>query len=126
MTSNCAPAFARTPVNVAVPRLVQMAVERDGDGADNTTALAMQWEGEDPVDQQVSSSDLPDGAVTTTIGPDAGDSGEAASDLSDDEIEQTIREIKAAIERSDPHAAREAGAAEPPVLASEVAKGRFK
>ena len=116
-------AFARTPVNVAVPRLVQMAIEREGDGADNTTALAMQWEGEDPVESQVSSNEMPDGAVTTTIGPDDADAHETSADLSEDEIEQTIREIKAAIERSDPNAAHKGSPGEPPVLASEVPKG---
>jgi PPM family protein phosphatase len=113
-------AFARTPVNVAVPRLVQMAIDREGDGADNTTALAMQWEGDDALDTQVSSGEMPDGAVTTTIGHEAADFNEAASDLSDDEIEQTIREIKAAIERSDPSPAKGGRHNELPVLANEV------
>ena len=119
-------AFARTPVNVAVPRLVQMAVEREGDGADNTTALAMQWERGEVADTQVSSRDLPDGAVTTTIGLDGADFSEASSDLSEDEIEQTIREIKAAIERSDPGTGRSSGHQDLPTLAMEVERAKAK
>lgn len=115
-------AFARTPVDVAVPRLVQMAIEREGSAADNTTALAMQWEGLDPVEVKVSSRDLPDGAMTTTIGPDANEAGEPSADLSEDEIEQTIREIKAAIERSDALGMRASPSAEPPLLATELGK----
>jgi PPM family protein phosphatase len=114
-------AFARTPVSVAVPRLVQMAIEREGEGADNTTALAMQWEGDSSIENQVSSADLPDGAMTTTIGAEGGDFHEASSDLSEDEIEQTIREIKAAIERSD-QAPRQGASQDLPTLATEVRK----
>lgn len=119
-------AFARTPVNVAVPRLVQMAIEREGDGADNTTALAMQWEGDDLTDSQVSSSEMPDGAVTTTIGLEGVEFGEASGDLSDDEIEQTIREIKAAIERSDPGSGKAGSNSELPILANELPRARVK
>jgi PPM family protein phosphatase len=119
-------AFARTPVNVAVPRLVQMAIEREGDGADNTTALAMQWEGADGSELQVSSGEMPDGAVTTTIGLEGAEFNEASADLSDDEIEQTIREIKAAIERSDPASHKAGPANELPVLANEVPRTKVK
>jgi PPM family protein phosphatase len=119
-------AFARTPVNVAVPRLVQMAIEREGDVADNTTALAMQWEGDDPTVTQVSSGEMPDGAVTTTIGLEGGDFSENSGDLSDDEIEQTIREIKAAIERSDPGPSRTGMHHELPTLGIEVPRDKVK
>jgi PPM family protein phosphatase len=118
-------AFARTPVNVAVPRLVQMAIEREGEGADNTTALAMQWEGDNLSDGQVSSGEMPDGAVTTTIGLEGVEFNEASGDLSDDEIEQTIREIKAAIERSDPGPGKGSNS-ELPVLANEVPRAKVK
>jgi hypothetical protein len=42
---------------------------------------------------------MPDGAVTTTIALGQLE-GEEAPDLTEDEIERTIREIRAAIDRS--------------------------
>jgi hypothetical protein len=86
----------------------------------------MQWEGGEVADAQVSSRDLPDGAVTTTIGLEGADFSEASSDLSDDEIEQTIREIKAAIERSDPGPVRTRGYQDLPTLAMEVERAKVK
>ncbi len=91
------------PVMAVVPRLVRRAVRNNGATADNTTALAIQWDCNIDVDDipTLSSLGLPDGAVTTTIaigaqpGPDA-----EATDLTEDEIERTIAEIQNAIQRS--------------------------
>jgi serine/threonine protein phosphatase PrpC len=91
------------PVMEVVPRLVRRAVQRNGATADNTTALALQWDSGIDVDDipTLSSLGLPDGAVTTTIaiGLNPGPESEA-TDLTEDEIERTIAEIQSAIQRS--------------------------
>ena len=91
------------PVMEVVPRLVHRAVQRNGATADNTTALALQWDSEIGADDipTLSSLGLPDGAVTTTIaiGVNTGPETEA-TDLTEDEIERTIAEIQNAIQRS--------------------------
>jgi protein phosphatase len=91
------------PVMEAVPRLVRQAVQRNGATADNTTALALQWDSEREIDDipTLSSLGLPDGAVTTTIAIGGNPGHEAEpSDLTEDEIERTIAEIQNAIQRS--------------------------
>ncbi len=98
-----ATAFEQVPVAQQVPELVRRAVEANGRVADNTTVVAMQWEGADDEDvPTLSSLDLPDGAVTTTISIGRLDEAEAAAEpvLSDDEIERQIAEIQQAILRS--------------------------
>lgn len=91
------------PVNHVVPRLVELAIERNGAIADNTTALALRWNQETELDEipTLSSLGLPDGAVTTTIsiGQTDGPSVDVP-DLTEDEIEKTIAEIQAAIRRT--------------------------
>lgn len=96
-------AFGAHPVERVVPDLVLRALAQGGRAADNTTVVAMAWEGiDDEVDvPTLSSLDLPDGAVTTTIaigGPEAADE----APLSEAEIERQIAEIQAAIRRSNP------------------------
>ncbi|MBA3478212.1 MAG: serine/threonine-protein phosphatase [Lautropia sp.] len=94
------------PVMEVVPRLVRRAVEHNGATADNTTALALQWDNDISdinVDDipTLSSLGLPDGAVTTTIAIGVNPGPEAdTSDLTEDEIERTITEIQHAIQRS--------------------------
>lgn len=96
--------FGEDAVMHVVPRIVRLAVQHNGQGADNTTALAMRWDADlELVDiPTLSSRGLPDGAVTTTIGIGLtpGREPEPASDLSEDEIEKTIAEIQDAIQRS--------------------------
>ncbi len=89
------------PGNVAevVPALVRDAVLSAGRMADNTTALAMTWEGEEGVIDTLISPVLQGGAVTTTIGFAQIDP-ESNPEISDEEIERTIDEIRDAIERS--------------------------
>ena len=91
------------PVMDVVPRLVRKAVQHNGATADNTTALALQWDSEADVDDipTLSSLGLPDGAITTTIaiGVNPGPETEP-TDLTEDEIERTIAEIQNAIQRS--------------------------
>jgi len=92
-------ALGEDSVLVGVPLLVRRAVERGGVLADNATALAMTWEGEEETGEGVSSALVPDGAITTTIS--VGPPDEAAPDaISEDEIERTIREIRDAIART--------------------------
>ena len=93
----------KEPVMAVVPRLVRRAVQHNGVTADNTTALALQWDSTIEVEDipTLSSLGLPDGAVTTTIAIGVAPGPEAeGSDLTEDEIERTIAEIQSAIQRS--------------------------
>lgn len=88
------------PLREAVPRLVRRAAAQGGPAADNATALVVRWESE-AVLGSTSSEELPDGAMTTTIAMGSGAADDGPTDeISDDEIERTIDEIRAAIERS--------------------------
>jgi serine/threonine protein phosphatase PrpC len=99
--SALATAFEHVPVAQQVPVLVRRAVETNGATADNTTVVAMQWEGADDEDvPTLSSLDLPDGAVTTTISIGRLEEGEVEPALSDEEIERQIAEIQRAIQRT--------------------------
>jgi protein phosphatase len=89
----------------AVPDMIGMATAIAGPRGDNTTALAIQWQGaHDPPtpgdDNMVSTLMLPEGEVTTRLAgqPAAGDA--AADDFGDDDIEKAIAEIRDAIEKS--------------------------
>ena len=89
------------PIDSAVPRLVRQAVRAGADLADNATALAMCWEGDNAGAHGVSSALVPDGAITTTIAVGSPGDGELDEDtISDDEIERTISEIREAIART--------------------------
>ena len=91
--------IAAGPVSVVIPELVQQALLNAGRTADNTTALAMHWEGDALSVDTLASPQLPDGAVTTTITMQPVEV-EPAADLSEDEIERTISEIRSAIEKT--------------------------
>lgn len=97
-----AEAFATSPVALSVPALVRRAVEYNGRVADNTTVVALTWESSESVDDvpTLSSLDLPDGAVTTTISFSQIDDAAPESALSDEDIERQIAEIQKAIQRS--------------------------
>ncbi|MCO5108407.1 MAG: serine/threonine-protein phosphatase [Burkholderiaceae bacterium] len=84
-------------VMTGVPRLVQQAVGHAGPMADNATALAMTWEAEGV---GLSSDDVPDGAITTTIAVGLIDETAPGDAMTEDEIERTIREIREAISRA--------------------------
>jgi protein phosphatase len=97
---------SRTVVQ-AVPELVSMAVAIGGPRADNTTALAISWQGADhagPGDPNVISTRLlPEDQVSSTIGNvDAADSDADpnADPFDEDAIEKAIAEINQAIEKS--------------------------
>ncbi len=89
-------ALAAGPLATTVPEMIQHAVMQQGRSADNTTAVAMAWEGES---ESMSSTTVPEGAITTTIA--IGQPGdEPVEEISEDEIERTIREIRSAIDRT--------------------------
>ena len=90
--------LSRAPVFSAVPELLRQAVSTAGAAADNATAVAMTWQ-DDPAPIGAWSAPLPaDLAVTTTIALGEADA-DAAADVSDEEIERAIREIRDAIQR---------------------------
>ena len=91
----------------AVPDMIAMATEIGGKACDNTTALAIMWQGSadepglDADDSMISTMMLPENAVSTTIM--AAPEPEAVQEVdafSDDEIEKAIAEIRGAIEKS--------------------------
>ena len=92
-------AMAAAPAMQAIPDLVRQAVDAAGRHADNVTAVGMNWEGDARAVDTLAPGLMPDGAVTTTIALGQLE-GEEAPDLTEDEIERTIREIRAAIDRS--------------------------
>jgi serine/threonine protein phosphatase PrpC len=98
-----AEAFSRGALPQIVPELVQRAVGRNGRLADNTTVVALHWEGGEASRAPatpMSSLDMPEGAVTTTIAIGQIDDEEVSTTLSEEEIERQIAEIRAAIQRS--------------------------
>jgi len=90
-------------VLASVPSVVRAAVEEAGPMADNATALAMSWGDEPATGAVLSSDDVPEGAITTTIAVGQLEAGSPADVLSEDEIERTIREIREAISRTGNH-----------------------
>lgn len=87
----------------AVPELVQMATAIGGAQADNTTALAIAWQGADTAQRElpnvISTQLLGDDMVRSTIVE--GDPAPAAAEaFGEDDIEKAIAEIRAAIEKS--------------------------
>ncbi|MES2830702.1 MAG: PP2C family serine/threonine-protein phosphatase [Pseudomonadota bacterium] len=92
----------------AVPELVAVATEAGGEHGDNVTALALMWEAGDAVagddgSNTITTRLLPLGSVTTTIqAPHPFEFGqaEAADVFNESDIENTIEEIRLAIEKS--------------------------
>ncbi|MGH8852850.1 MAG: PP2C family protein-serine/threonine phosphatase [Telluria sp.] len=87
----------------AVPDMVEMAAALGGARADNTTALAITWQGKDTKGagspDVISTMMLPEDAVSSTI--TAGQPLPSGADaFDDDEIEKAIAEIREAIEKS--------------------------
>jgi PPM family protein phosphatase len=88
----------------AVPEMVAMATAIAGSRGDNTTALAIQWQGAgaaamaaDP--SVVSTQMLPEGEVTSRIDSPAAAPG-PDDPFDEDDIEKAIAEIRDAIEKS--------------------------
>ncbi len=83
----------------AIPDLIEQALYNAGEGADNTTAIGMMWE----LDASATSEDsvmtdtLPLNAFTTSILERTGSDNDL---LSEEEIERSIAEIRAAIDKT--------------------------
>jgi protein phosphatase len=95
----------------AVPELIAMATTIAGPTSDNTTALAIMWQGSseadvagaatDDADTVISTQMLPDNLVSTTIQSTPEPETPLEIDaFNDDEIEKAIAEIRCAIEKS--------------------------
>ena len=93
----------------AVPELIEMATAIAGATSDNTTALAIMWQGTPDVempstdgkDTVISTQMLPEDLVSSTIQSTPEQAAPHDVDaFSDDEIEKAIAEIRGAIERS--------------------------
>lgn len=88
--------FARGPVSVTVPGLVREAVAAAGTLADNATAVGMTWEGEASRLAELPPVVAREPAITTTIATGAVDP-EQLPEITEEEIERTILEIRQAI-----------------------------
>ncbi|MCZ2407781.1 MAG: serine/threonine-protein phosphatase [Burkholderiales bacterium] len=88
------------PVSQAVPELVERALRKAGDGSDNVTVVAMDWETPDAFEstQGVSTESIGDDVFASTI--QAGPLDALVDDLDDAAIERSIAEINEAIRRS--------------------------
>ena len=90
----------------AIPELIRSAVSIAGKHSDNTTALALMWEGDDRLDDTsvISTNTLPIGSVTTTIqapiDPELVKEHGEQDIFNDAEIEKAIAEIRNAIHKS--------------------------
>jgi protein phosphatase len=95
----------------AVPELIAMATMIAGETSDNTTALAIMWQGTPDVETSssltedmatvISTQMLPENLVSTTIQANAEPDAPLEIDaFNDDEIEKAIAEIRGAIEKS--------------------------
>lgn len=91
--------LANSPINESVPDLVERALRKAGDKSDNVTALAVEFEAAQDAVHGVSTLELADDVFASTIQASLG-SDAAGSELDDDEIERSIREINEAIRRS--------------------------
>lgn len=102
--------LSTSPIVQAVPDMVAMAAAIGGTRADNTTALAITWQGADaggelPPDV-ISTQMLPEDEVSSTITAGeplpsgAAAAGAAADAFDEDQIERAIAEIREAIEKS--------------------------
>ena len=83
----------------AIPDMIEQALQNAGEGADNTTAIAMMWEADAtvPNDDAVLTDTLPLNAFTTSILERTGNESDL---LSEEEIERSIAEIRAAIDKT--------------------------
>ena len=92
--------LGRQTVSNAVPDLVEDALRKAGDGSDNVTVVAMEWETPDTFEstQGNSTDSISDDVFASTI--QAGPLESFADDLDDETIERSIAEINEAIRRS--------------------------
>jgi PPM family protein phosphatase len=103
--SEIAHRFAAQSVASAVPDLIAMATAIAGPGSDNTTALAIAWQGAATAAAEggetvVSTQMLADDEVNTSIAATPEPLSEDVDVFDEDEIEKAIAEIRGAIEKS--------------------------
>ncbi|HEY3326057.1 MAG TPA: protein phosphatase 2C domain-containing protein [Novimethylophilus sp.] len=97
-------ALSSGAVTDSVPTLLDLAESRADQNGDNMSVIAVNW-GEQPGTPQISTATMPMDLTTTIMGPLEDDScGTNAKvgdvpDLSDEEIENSIAEIQAAIKK---------------------------
>ena len=88
-------------VGMAVPDLVESALQKAGASSDNVTAIAMDWETPDEFETtkgSVSTDDMQDGVFASTVQSEGLQGDE--TDLDDAAIERSIAEINEAIRRT--------------------------
>ncbi|MDM4764588.1 PP2C family serine/threonine-protein phosphatase [Pelomonas sp. SE-A7] len=89
-------------VTDSVPDLVELALRQGGPRCDNVTAVAVEWEGfdevEEPSDSSLSTEVLSDEDFATTI-QQADAAADRPQDLDEAEIERSVREIQDAIQQ---------------------------
>ena len=87
------------PLSEELPEMVEEALRRGGANCDNTTVLAMSWDMPSVKDApEVVTDSILDGVFASTI-QSAFLTAEENSELDDDDIERSIAEINAAINR---------------------------
>ena len=92
--------LASRPIGDAVPELVERALRNAGEGSDNVTVIALEWETPDAFESTrgVSTDSISDGVFASTIQSAVLDSSD--DELDDAAIERSIAEINEAIRRS--------------------------
>ena len=99
-------AFATSTVMRAVPELMELALAKGGNDADNCTAIAMTWAGSEsmdmipPTQEPVSTLLIPEGAVASTVQIPRHSEPGGDEELTEDQIEDAVAEIQRAIKRS--------------------------
>jgi len=87
--------LSHLPLSVAVPELVEQALRKGGPRCDNTTVLAVEWEGEG--EQEANSEHaLDESGFASTIQATQGH----LEDLDEAEIDRNVREVQDAIRQS--------------------------
>lgn len=93
--------LANRPVDVAVPELVEKALRRGGQGSDNVTCIAMEWEvpdGREAGPSSISTESINQGVFASTVQTSWPDLDH--NDMDEAAIERSIAEINEAIRRS--------------------------
>ncbi len=99
-------AFSASTIMRAVPELMEFALAKAGDEADNCTAIAMTWAGSEsmdmipPTEAPVSTMLIPEGAVASTVQIPRHSEPTGDEELTEDQIEDAVAEIQRAIKRS--------------------------
>jgi serine/threonine protein phosphatase PrpC len=93
--------LGQKPVSVATPELVELALAKAGEGSDNVTVVAMEWETPNAFEEtrgNVSTHQMDDEVFASTVQAGLGEADDG--DLDDAAIERSIAEINAAIRRT--------------------------